>query len=123
MTTDISRISDAVINEIDELLEDTNKIPMQTVFRLNLSVSKEMTLALNRLIVHVNEQNDRIATSENKIKELQQNNIIGWVKGNPKLSFIYLFLFILLTDITVDKLSSIDSLSVVLAILKKWLGI
>ena len=119
----IETVETGMFEKVDELLSDTGKIPIQTALRLTLQLQRNTADAVNKLVDHVRIQNSRIAKLETKTNDLQHKSIIDFIQVNPKLSIMYLVLFILTIDITVDKVSSIASADVLLSVFRKWLGI
>lgn len=119
----IETVETGMFEKVDELLSDTNKIPIQTALRLTLQLQRNTADAVNKLVEHIRIQNGRIAKLEAKTSDLQHKSIIDFIQNNPKLSIVYLVLFILTVDITVDHISSIASADVLLAVVRKWLGI
>ena len=123
MSEDIQSIETDIFEKVDEMLADTGKIPTQTAFRLTLQLQKQTAEAVNRLVEHVRIQNSRISKLEAKTSELMNKNIINWVLDNPKMALFYLVVFIMFTDVVVDKISSADSLAMLLALGRKILGL
>ena len=119
----IETVETGMFEKVDELLSDTGKIPIQTALRLTLQLQRNTADAVNKLVDHVRIQNSRITKLEAKTNDLQHKSIIDFVQVNPKLSIMYLVLFILTIDITVDKISSVASADVLLSVFRKWLGI
>ena len=119
----IETVETGMFEKVDELLSDTGKIPIQTALRLTLQLQRNTADAVNKLVDHVRIQNGRIAKLEAKTNDLQHKSIIDFIQVNPKLSIMYLVLFILTIDITVDKVSSVASADVLLSVFRKWLGI
>ena len=119
----IETVETGMFEKVDELLSDTGKIPIQTALRLTLQLQRNTADAVNKLVDHVRIQNSRITKLEAKTNDLQHKSIIDFIQVNPKLSIMYLVLFILTIDITVDKVSSVASADVLLSMFRKWLGI
>lgn len=123
MADDIQNIDTDIFEKVDEMLADTGKIPTQTAFRLTLQLQKQTAEAVNRLVQHVNIQNSRISKLESQTNDLINKNIVKWVVNNPKMTVFYFFLFTLFIDIVVDRMSSVDSVQMLSALFKKFLGL
>jgi hypothetical protein len=123
MSEDIHNIETDMFDKVDELLADTGKLNIQTALRLNLSLQKQTAEGVNNIVNHIKVQNGRIAKLEAQTSELMNKNIINWVIKNQKLSVLYFFLFVLFIDIIVDRMSSANSLEMLNAVIKKFLGI
>lgn len=123
MADDIQNIDTDIFEKVDEMLADTGKIPTQTAFRLTLQLQKQTAEAVNRLVHHVNVQNSRISKLETQTSDLINKNIVKWVVNNPKMAVFYFFIFTLFIDVVVDQVSSADSLQMLSALVKKFLGL
>jgi hypothetical protein len=121
--TPLDTLDEGIIETVDKLLEDTDKIPTKTALSLNLAMTSRSYKAINQLIARVEVTNGQVGTIKADIAELQKKNIINWMGKNPK-SFIMVFVaFILFTDVVVEKISSADSWAFIVAVGKKWLGL
>ena len=87
----------AMIQEVDELLEDGN-IPTKTGIKFTLAIARENYQQLQDL---KKAEDDKNAQIEARIQLLEDESIVRWVKQNKKFSFILgvIFCIVFISDL------------------------
>ncbi len=121
-----SLVDTTLLDEISDLLKDTGKLPAMTAQRLQLGISLQIANAMNDLKRSMDDlveqkkiQNGRVSKLEARTDALEANNILFWVKKNPRSAFMLGFVFVVLLDVMVDSMSSIN----VLELIRKLAGL
>ena len=119
----LNELDETIVDEVDKLLEDTDKMPLKTGVSLNLAMTSRSYRAINQLIVHVKETNGQVGDLQKRVKELEKKNLINWVGNNTKTAMLIFLSFIFVTDIIVDRISTADSFNTLMIIVRKYLGL
>ena len=122
--TPLDEVDNKLVEEVADLLKDTDKMPLKTGVSLILAmISKILIPSTNELIGHVKQTNGQIIDIKTRVKELESKNLINWVTHNPKASITIFVLFILTVDLIVDRFPSAVVFGALWALIKKQLGL
>ena len=123
MTDTLEKLDDTLLDKVSAWIDNPEKMPTRTGLQLQMEMMRGVYEGVNQLIEHVRNQNGRVGKLEGDVKELKKRSIVNWIEGHFKTSVLILFGFIMLVDAIADKISSVDSLNIFGAFLKKWLGL
>ena len=120
----LNRLDESYVNRVEEILEgDTDKVPVKVQIGLMLAMQSQLLRGMNGLIDRVEIANGRTSKNESEIDKLKSKNIIMWMDKNPRAAIIVTVLTILFIDLLVDTMDSANTLTVLIAFFKKWLGV
>jgi len=122
-TERLNRIDESYVRQVDEILNDTDKVPVKVQVGLILAMQSQILRGVNGIMDRVDIANGRTAKNEAAIMELKKKNAILWMENNPRMAIALGILTVLFLDFVVDAMDSANSMTVIVAFLRKWLGI